>query len=233
MLSIFRSNNEFFILFISLISTTLGDSAGGNLAAAVSLRLRDEKVRPALKIQVLLYPVIQSIDYQLPSHVDDRGPVLSDDMTVFCPLWYAVGDDSAKDQVRVNNHTPAHIKRKYADIIDRSLLPKYMTEGHPPPSMHDGDPDLWAKLGPILQDPYYSPGVASDLRNLPMAFVFTSTPDPLRDEGVIYAKRLEKAGNQVKHVHYASGMHGLIQFCPFKECKTLRKETAKYLVDNL
>ena len=87
MLLIFRSNNEFFILFISLISTTLGDSAGGNLAAAVSLRLRDEKVRPALKIQVLLYPVIQSIDYQLPSHVDDRGPVLSDDIVgVFRPL---------------------------------------------------------------------------------------------------------------------------------------------------
>ena len=184
-------------------------------------------------MQLLLYPVLQAIDYQLPSHIDDNCPILPDDMTVFCMLWYAIGDDSARDQIHANNHTPALIKRKYADVIDRTLLPKDMTDGHAAPSMHDGDPDLWAKLGQIIQDPYFSPGVASELRNLPRAFVFTSTPDPLRDDGVIYAKRLEKAGNQVKHVHYASGMHGLIGLCPFKECKTLRQDITQYIADNL
>ena len=76
--------------FISIISSTPGDSACGNLAAAVALRLRGDNIRPALKMQVLLYPVLQAIDYQLPSHIDDDCPILPDDMTVFCMLWYPV-----------------------------------------------------------------------------------------------------------------------------------------------
>ena len=195
--------------------------------------MRDDKVKPALKMQVLIYPALQAIDLQLPSHVDDRGPFLSNEQSVNFWLWYAIGNDDARHQVMANNHTPADTKKKYADIIDRSLLPKDMTDGHSCADMHDGDHDLWAKLGPILQDPYFSAGVASDLGNLPMAFVFTGGSDPLRDEGVIYAKRLEKAGNQVKHVHFVSGMHGLLDFCPFEECKALEEEIIRYIVDNL
>lgn len=35
-----------------------GDSAGGNLAAAVTLRARDEHLLPNIKLQLLIYPVI-------------------------------------------------------------------------------------------------------------------------------------------------------------------------------
>ena len=216
-----------------MIFSTLGDSAGGNLAAALTLRLRDDKVLPALKMQLLFYPLLQSIDYQLPSYIEDKCPLLSRDMTVTCMLWYALGDDMVKDQIQANDHTPAHIKRKYADVIDRTLIPKDMTDGHSDASMHDGDHDLWGKLGQVLQDPYFSPGLASDLGNLPRAFVFTCGSDALRDDGVIYAKRLEKAGNQVKHVHYVSAMHALLELCIFKECEALKEETSRYIVDNL
>ena len=160
-------------------------------------RMRDDKVTPTLKMEILLYSALQAIDFRLPSYINDECPLLPADLMVSFWLWYALGDDEAKDQVQANNHTPAHIKRKYADVIDRSLLPKDMTDGHSDASMHDGDPDLCDKLGPILQDPYFSPGVASDLRNLPRTFLFTGGHDPLCDDGVIYAKRLEKAGNQV------------------------------------
>ena len=153
-----------------LYVSPLGDSAGGNLAAAVAQRMRDDKFTPTLKMQILLYPALQAIDFRLPSYINDECPLLPADLMVSFWLWYALGDDEAKDQVQANDHTPAHIKRKYANIIDRSLLPKDMTDGHSDASMHDGDPDLWDKLGPILQDPYFSPGVASDLRNLPRTF---------------------------------------------------------------
>ena len=217
-----------------VISSPPGDSAGGNLAAAVALRLRDDKVTPTLKMQILIYPALQAIDFQLPSYVDDKCPVLSRELMVSFWLWYALGNDETKDQLQANDHTPAHIKRKYADVINRGMLPKDITDGHSEAIMHDVvDHELWGRLTRVLQDPYFSPGIEPDLRNLPRAFVFTAGHDPLRDDGVIYAKRLEKAGNQVKHVHYASAMHGLLSLAPFEDCKTLREETARYIVDHL
>ena len=55
-----------------------GDSAGGNLAAAITLTLRDEKFSPALKAQVLMYPVTQSLDHSLLSYQQNgNGPILT------------------------------------------------------------------------------------------------------------------------------------------------------------
>ena len=39
-------------LLLSYLSYVAGDGSGGNLAAAVALKLRDEKWTPALKMQV-------------------------------------------------------------------------------------------------------------------------------------------------------------------------------------
>ena len=214
-------------------SSPPGGSAGGNLAAAVALRLRDDKFKPPLKMQVLMFPALQAIDLQLLSYLENPCSFMSTDLMVSFWLWYAIGDDTANAQLQANNHTPAHIKRKYADVIDRTLLAKSTAEGHDEASMHDGDHDLWGKLGHILQDPYFSPGVASDLRNLPMTFVFTVSHDPLRDEGIIYAKRLQKAGNLVRHVHYSASIHGVIVFPTFTDCHAIREEEARYIVENL
>jgi acetyl esterase len=46
----------------------VGDSAGGNLAAAVSLRARDE-AGPKIKLQVLIYPVIEP-DFESESYLE-------------------------------------------------------------------------------------------------------------------------------------------------------------------
>lgn len=54
----------------------VGESAGGNLAAATALRLRDEG-GPALAQQVLLYPVLDH-DFERPS-MADNDPLLSVD----------------------------------------------------------------------------------------------------------------------------------------------------------
>ena len=47
-----------------------GDSAGGNLAACVCLKLRDTGSEFRPRLQVLIYPVTQVLDFQLPSYND-------------------------------------------------------------------------------------------------------------------------------------------------------------------
>lgn len=131
-----------------------GDSAGGNLAAAVALMARD-RGGPALSYQLLIYPV--------------TAP--------------AQGTQSAS----------------YQENAEGYLLTKGSMElfwGHYLATADDG------------KNPYASPLFASDLSRLPPAFVVTAEFDPLRDEGLAYAKRLQEAGVPVKSSHYKGLIHG-------------------------
>ncbi|MEX0958352.1 MAG: alpha/beta hydrolase [Burkholderiales bacterium] len=57
-------------------------------------------------------------------------------------------------------------------------------------------------------DPRYAPLIADDLSGLPPALVLVAGYDPLRDEGVEYAKRLVEAGNRVRLSNYEGMIHG-------------------------
>jgi len=69
----------------------------------------------------------------------------------------------------------------------------------------------WASyLGPEPGDvsPYAAPARATDLAGLPPAFVTTCQYDPLRDEGIEYARRLAHAGVPTELRHYPATFHG-------------------------
>jgi acetyl esterase len=131
-----------------------GDSAGGNLAAAVALMARDRGA-PDLSYQVLLYPVTapaegtQSVSYQQ----NAEGYLLTKGSMKWFWNRYLVSPDDGKD-------------------------------------------------------PYASPLYASDLSRLPPAMVVTAEFDPLRDEGLAYARRLQEAGVAVRSLHYEGLIHG-------------------------
>jgi acetyl esterase len=61
-----------------------------------------------------------------------------------------------------------------------------------------------------LEDPYLFPLAAPDLSGLPPTLVITAEFDPLRDEGVAYARKLEAAGVAGEHVHIEDQMHGFL-----------------------
>jgi acetyl esterase len=55
-----------------------------------------------------------------------------------------------------------------------------------------------------------SPARAADLSGTAPALVLTCSCDPLRDEGVEYARRLEREGVRVTHLHFSDQIHGFM-----------------------
>ncbi|RXK46644.1 alpha/beta hydrolase [Halorientalis pallida] len=59
-----------------------------------------------------------------------------------------------------------------------------------------------------LRNEYFAPLLADDLSGVPPASILTAEFDPLRDEGTVYADRLEDAGVDVTLDHYEDMIHG-------------------------
>ncbi|MAW34179.1 MAG: lipase [Proteobacteria bacterium] len=54
----------------------------------------------------------------------------------------------------------------------------------------------------------YAPLISDDLSQLPSSLIITAGHDPLRDEGVEYAKKLIEFGNDVRVINYNGMAHG-------------------------
>lgn len=92
---------------------------------------------------------------------------------------------------------PSYTERGTGYILDRRLMEWYF--GHCLPGG-----------SPPAEHPYFIPLATDDLSGLPPTLVLTAEFDPLRDEGVAYARRLAQAGVVVEHVHAADQMHGFL-----------------------
>ncbi len=58
------------------------------------------------------------------------------------------------------------------------------------------------------REPYASPALASDLSGLPAALIMTAEFDVLRDDGELYARRLNEAGNPAEVICWPGHIHG-------------------------
>ena len=190
-----------------------GDSAGGNLAAAVSLDLRDLKVLPKLKAQIVIYPCLQAVDFNLPSYQQSSFLVDRATMAYFW-LNYAVGDYNDAAAAMENDHTSSAFKQsKLARFVDPTRLDQKRIKSSYKPMRKDfGNATMWERYEKIMTNPRYSPLMAKDLLNLPPAFIVIAEHDPLRDEGLLYAQRLEEAKVKVITKVYERGFHGLLLF---------------------
>ncbi|NWY68271.1 AAAD deacetylase, partial [Erithacus rubecula] len=192
-----------------------GDSAGGNLAAAVAQELlEDPEVQTQLKAQVLIYPALQALDLDLPSYRDNaRKPILSRSLMVRFWSEYLSPEPALREAMASNSHVPPEAGELWRFLNWSVWLPQAMRGAHRPGSPAWGGAEL-ARRHPGLLDPRASPLLASEarLRRLPAAFVLTCEHDVLRDDGAMYVGRLRAAGVPVTHHHARDGFHGAFNF---------------------
>ena len=91
----------------------------------------------------------------------------------------------------------------------------------------DGDAEVEAALLPRLLDPEVSPLFVDSFADLPPTYVVTCGFDALRDEGLLYVRRLRRSGLvRVAHKHYPLHMHGFMGFVRTNE---LQRDLAAFL----
>ncbi|NXR00886.1 AAAD deacetylase, partial [Sagittarius serpentarius] len=192
-----------------------GDSAGGNLAAAVAQQLlEDSEVKTKLKAQALLYPALQTLDLDLPSYRENENkPVLT--KPLMAKFWseYFASDSSLMEAMASNRHVPVESSHLFQFVNWSNLLPEELKKDHVYSSPTYGSSELAQKY-PGFLDPRAAPLLASNARlhGLPLTYILTCEHDVLRDDGVMYAQRLRAAGVPVTHDHAKDAFHGVMMF---------------------
>ncbi|XP_014344114.1 arylacetamide deacetylase isoform X2 [Latimeria chalumnae] len=192
-----------------------GDSAGGNLAAAVAQQIRQEpEVKGGLKIQALLYPALQTLDLNTPSYQQNKYmPILPKTLMIRFLSEYFTTDRSLYQAMFDNKHTSLESNQYFKYVNWSIFLPEKFRQNYKYTGPIHGHTELLKKYPGIL-DPRAAPLLVDDnkLQMLPKAYIMTSEYDVLRDDGVMYATRLRKAGVQVTLDHFEDGYHGALLF---------------------
>lgn len=148
--------------------TVGGGSAGGNLAAGLTLKVRDEG-GPAIAFQLLEVPAL--------------------DLTLSLPSHQTYGTGYALN---------------LADV--QEMLRLYL-------------PDAAAAT-----NPYASPLHADELAGLPPAHIMSAEFDMLRDDGSLYAERLQQAGVPATFALHAGHVHPSVGFTKVMESARVWRE---------
>ncbi|XP_078618915.1 arylacetamide deacetylase-like [Branchiostoma floridae x Branchiostoma japonicum] len=213
-----------------------GHSAGGSLAAVVTLKLGQEKQNPGLKLQVLLYPSTQCL--MLTASTYKYGPCELQSVweAAYVTSLYLFGDRSRIERILANPYPAKLLGTHYMNFLDPSLVDPALPPLPPGrlvrrEDIAAGDSDLEMAL-----NPHVSPLLAEeeDIKGLPPTFITAMEFDIIRDHAIFYAKRLERAGVKVKMLHYKTGAHG--QFEGFRWYETGRgmmEDVLSYLRENL
>ncbi|XP_063298755.1 neutral cholesterol ester hydrolase 1 [Pelobates fuscus] len=195
-----------------------GDSAGGNLAAAVCQQIAgDPNLTIKPKLQALIYPVLQMLDFNTPSYQQNRDmPIVSRFVMIKFWLDYLNVSHTFAHSLEVNNHTSLDVSETVSlrELLNwYSLLPLSFKKDYKPVLQSTGNPNIIQEI-PALLDRRASPLIAlqETLQLLPKTYILTCEHDVLRDDGTIYARRLQEAGIDVTHDHYNDGFHGCMIF---------------------
>ncbi|KAM9354354.1 neutral cholesterol ester hydrolase 1-like [Pholidichthys leucotaenia] len=196
-----------------------GDSAGGNLAAAVSQEISsDNSMSVKFSVQALIYPVLQALDFNTPSYLQNQNiPILYRTLMVRFWMQYLGLDLSLLPQLLANNHSALQHSALTPELRSRVdwnvLLHQKYKKSYKPLIVEKGLQGVLKEV-PGLLDVRAAPLLADTevLAKCPRAYILTCEYDVLRDDGLMYVRRLQDAGVAVTNDHYEGGFHGCFSF---------------------
>lgn len=175
-------------------------------------------MRVKFKAQALIYPVMQALDFHTPSYQQNQAvPILYRPIMARFWLQYLGADSSLEPLLLANNHSSLDQSALSAEIRSKlnwtALLPAKHRKHFQPVVKKTGSPGVVRKV-PGLLDVRAAPLLAElgVLGRTPKAYVMTCEFDVLRDDGLMYARRLQDAGVSVTSDHYEDGFHACMVF---------------------
>ncbi|XP_075762531.1 arylacetamide deacetylase-like 4 [Pelodiscus sinensis] len=190
-----------------------GDSSGGTLTAAVCQALVSRTDLPKPRAQIMLYPFLQALDFNLPSYQQNGSvPLLLRNRAVALGLQYLNKDLSLMKGILEGSHVPKDLKLKFGKWLSPDNIPvEFKTRGYKlhVPSSYSEELHTMAKQAFEMT---FFPLLAEDaiVCQLPEAFILTCEYDVVRDDGLLYKKRLEDNGVPVTWYHAENGFHGML-----------------------
>ncbi|XP_040590794.1 arylacetamide deacetylase-like 4 isoform X2 [Mesocricetus auratus] len=190
-----------------------GESIGGWAVATTIQVLVSSPSLPQVRAQVLITPIVQTINFRLPSHQQNKNvPFLTRDIMLMCLCKYLAIDHSWKDAILTGAVIPLDKWEKYRKWLSSDNIPRQFWSS-------DSEPEFLGCFNEVayletkqIFDVHISPILADDkiFAQLPEVFLVSCENDILRDDALLYKKRLEDHGVPVTWYHVEDGFHGCI-----------------------
>ncbi|XP_066462799.1 arylacetamide deacetylase-like 4 [Eleutherodactylus coqui] len=188
-----------------------GDSAGGNLTAGVCQSLVGIADIPKPLAQIMIYPAVQIADFNTPSYQQNKMvPLLPQELAVYLSLMYIGADLSLSQEMIKGSHVTPEVREKLSKWLSSE---EFQVKDYKPHIMAPFNKGVYEKVKKSLELPC-SPLFSDDavIQQLPKAYILTCEFDILRDDGILYKKRLEDNGVPVTYFHVKDGFHGIFSY---------------------
>lgn len=123
----------------------------------------------------------------------------------------------------------------YQTTVNHHLIPPNLRSGdfYDHPEHPDPDPELVQLFEPFILNPEVSPLLGEHLEGLPEAYIITCGFDILRDDGILYAKKLESHKVPVEWNHYDNAVHGILSITVSKHRQVMMQDLINYLKEKI
>ena len=208
-----------------------GDDAGGNIAAALAIFFKPRPDRGKISLVVIAYPPLQLLDFNLPSYMHRKNQFrggLTREILVTQWLSYMGQDLRLLPYLLQNHHTSPETKITYGKYVNYTMISSKLVQDDFVPTQHDQfhNKNLSLTAMKWVLHTHLSPLLVKKLGGLPPFYIVSGEHDVVRDDSLMFVKRLHEAEVKVHHDHYDNGYHGMLSI-PFCHLQLGRHVTGK------